>query len=149
MAEFATVLKQLHRMCADNACNDCPVFYQGYCQVLGGGNDMMIESEIERVVMRWAAEHPEPQYPTWEEWQKTNFPGAQLNICLAMFKGNVRQSCASTACRECRHRPIPAEIAKKLGIKPKGGHGNDAACITGAPNERCNAVWRGPNNEGE
>ena len=21
---------------------------------------------------------------------------------------------------------------------------DDAACITGAPNERCNAVWRGP-----
>lgn len=148
MAEFATVLKQLHRMCADNACNDCPVFYQGYCQVLGGGNDMMIESEIERVVMRWAAEHPEPQYPTWEEWQKTNFPDAESAIFPCSFDSKKNVGCNRVeSCKGCRAHPIPAEIAKKLGIKPKGGHGNDAVCITGAPNEQRNAVWRGPCEE--
>lgn len=147
MAEFATVLKQLHRMCADNACNDCPVFYQGYCQVLGGGNDMMIESEIERVVMHWAADHPEPKYPTWNEWWCTNFPNADRNLCPRIFGLRKMQECPVLKCDECRAHPIPAEIAKKLGIKPKGGHGNDAVCITGAPNEQRNAVWRGPCEE--
>lgn len=54
---------------------------------------MMIESEIERVVMRWAAEHPEPQYPTWEEWQKTNFPDAESAIFPCSFdsKKNVNR----------------------------------------------------------
>ena len=26
---------------------------------------------------------------------------------------------------------------------------DDETCVAGAPKERCNAVWRGPNNEGE
>ena len=80
MAEFTTVLKQLRRMCANNGCNDCPVCDK-YCRVLGG----MSESEIERVVMHWAAGHPEPQYPTWEEWQKTNFPDAESAIFPCSF----------------------------------------------------------------
>lgn len=64
MAEFTTVLKQLRRMCVDNACNDCPVCDK-YCRVLDECDSIMSESEVERIVMRWAAEHPEPKYPTW------------------------------------------------------------------------------------
>lgn len=120
MAEFTTVLKQLRRMCANNACNDCPVCDK-YCRVLD-----MIESEIERVVMHWAADHPEPKYPTWEEWQKTNFPDAESAIFPCSFDSKKNVGCKRVeSCKGCRAHPIPAEIAKKLGIKPKGGHGND------------------------
>lgn len=116
MAEFTTVLKQLRRMCANNGCNDCPVCDK-YCRVLGG----MSESEIERVVMHWAAGHPEPQYPTWEEWQKTNFPDAESAIFPCSFDSKKNVGCKRVeSCKGCRAHPIPAEIAKKLGIKPKG-----------------------------
>lgn len=121
MAEFTTVLKQLRRMCANNACNDCPV-YDKYCRVLG----IMSESEVERIVMRWAADNSEPQYPTWEEWQKETFPEAADKICPLMFMDLKPAYCdKSTTCTECRTQHIPIEIAKKLGIKPKGGNGND------------------------
>ena len=114
MAEFTTVLKQLRRMCANNACNDCPVCDK-YCRVLD-----MIESEIERVVMHWAAENSEPQYPTWNEWWCTNFPNADRNLCPRIFELRKMQECPALKCDECRAQPIPAEIANKLGIKPKG-----------------------------
>ena len=117
MAKFTTVLKQLRRMCANNACNDCPVFYQGYCHVLGGE----IESEVERIIMHWAAENSEPQYPTWEEWQKETFPEAADKICPLMFMDFKSANCSrDITCAECRTQRIPAQIAKKLGIKPKG-----------------------------
>lgn len=121
MAEFTTVLKQLRRMCANNACNDCPV-YDKYCRVLG----IMSESEVERIVMHWAAEHPEPKYPTWEEWQKETFPEAADKICPLMFTDFKSADCnKERLCAECRTQHIPAQIAKKLGIKPKGGNDND------------------------
>lgn len=115
IAEFTTVLKQLRRMCANNACNDCPVCDK-YCRVLD-----MSESEVERIVMHWAAEHPEPKYPTWEEWQKETFPEAADKICPLMFMDFKSANCSrDITCAECRTQRIPAQIAKKLGIKPKG-----------------------------
>ena len=46
--------------------------------------------------MEWAEAHPEPEYPTWVEWFN---------------------SMGGVDCGE----PIPADIAEKLGIKPKEG----------------------------
>ena len=116
MAEFTTVLKQLRRMCANNGCNDCPVCDK-YCRVLG----IMSESEVERIVMHWADEHPEPKYPTWEEWQKETFPEAVDNICPLVFMDFGSAKCSrDITWGECRSRGIPVKIAKKLGIKPRG-----------------------------
>jgi hypothetical protein len=68
--------------------------------------------QIEKRVMKWAAEHPEPVYPTWGEWlydmhvvsvqaRQTPLPNLYYTIESAMLK------------------PIPADIAEKLGIEPK------------------------------
>jgi hypothetical protein len=56
-------------------------------------------AHIEQTVTEWAAEHPEPVYPTWGEWlqrlyNSMNYAGIFIT-------------------------PIPADIAEKLGIEPK------------------------------
>ena len=57
--------------------------------------------EFEKRVMSWAAEHP-VVYPTWENWLTT----------LGVQSFNELS------------KPIPADIAQKLGIEPKEGfHG--------------------------
>lgn len=69
-------------------------------------------------IMQRAAEHPEPRYPTWMEWQKANFPDAQV----ALFPCNFARCHKNfSGCFECdfyRESAIPADIAQKLGIKP-------------------------------
>lgn len=55
--------------------------------------------------MRWDADHPEPVYPTWVEW--------------------FREMGVVSPKQEYFHdwllKPIPADIAQKLGIEPKEG----------------------------
>jgi len=60
---------------------------------------------VEKIVMAWAAEHPEPVYPTWEEWLSDKYNLAYNDdFRLAMSR-----------------EYIPADIAEKLGIEPKEG----------------------------
>ena len=55
----------------------------------------------------------------WEEGWKQIFPDALYTPCPGNYgKKYKNTSCASVSCERCRERPIPAEIAKKLGIKP-------------------------------
>ena len=77
--------------------------------------------EVERRVMQWAAEHPEPVYPTWREWQHSMFPDAHKFIRPCEFGSRNRFECDKKICYECKKEPIPADIAEKLGIKPKEG----------------------------
>ena len=80
---------------------------------------------IEQTVMQWAKEHPEPQYPTWKEWQNENFPDAPVEMSPCSFMSRERQGnimgkgCEFLVCSNCISAPIPADIAKKLGIRPK------------------------------
>ena len=55
--------------------------------------------ELERLVMEWAAEHPEPVYPTWAEYLMHVYQ----DVSYARILGET----------------IPADIAEKLGIEPK------------------------------
>lgn len=76
-------------------------------------------------VMDWAAEHPEPRYPSWNRWFRETFPDSiyATSPCPNTFC----RVCDPTAyhgeveCYECKGKPIPADIAEKLGIKPMGG----------------------------
>lgn len=107
MADFQEVIKQWKCRCehCDNNENvECSI--NGY--VCNGFHEMknyMNAEFIERDVMRWAAEHPEPVYPTWFEWLKSvgALPAEQ------------------TICHRGLEQPIPADIAEKLGIKQKDG----------------------------
>ena len=110
MAEFQEVMRQRARMCKSLGA----VCY--YCELEGVGCDgSVLENldRVERTIMDWAADHPEPRYPTWKEWQEATFPEARNQLCINHF---AQAECK--VCTECRSKPIPADIAQKLGIQP-------------------------------
>ena len=124
MAQFIEVMRQAKRMCEafnDSDCRECPI---GDADELECGITVTSEmdcEEVEHRVMQWAAEHPEPVYPTWREWQNSTFPDADTRISPCTFGSKDRFKCDGKTCYECKLEPIPADIAEKLGIKPKEG----------------------------
>lgn len=137
MAEFSEVMKQAKRMC--NAygfeCGPCELHKKyGLCPLCAQVDDHIPADwkldkmeDVERIVMLWAAEHPEQRYPTWKEWQDATFPDADV-LCPRMFVSKTRVVCNRTKmCGECAEDPIPADIAEKLGIKSIGGTEDEKA----------------------
>ena len=112
MSDFVKTMRDWRRMCNafvkqynNDCCKYCRLDHLKSC-----GAIWEIEKgtygNIDETVEAWAAENPEPQYPTWLQWlteQGVISAGGQWNKAFD---------------------PIPADIAKKLGLKPKGG-GND------------------------
>lgn len=123
MSEFTDVMEQAKRMCkafGDGHCSECPIGHANAleCEItVTSGMDC---GEVERRVMQWAAEHPEPVYPTWDEWQNSVFPDAEIDITPCTFGSRDRLNCfLEKKCSTCKEQQIPADIAEKLGIKPK------------------------------
>lgn len=127
MAEFLEVMRQAQRMCDTYDCDHCPLTYESVLCALASDKDLTcsVIKKFESKVMQWAKEHSEPQYPTWKEWQEENFPdiGSKLKPCNFMMAGKwlniIGGSCDCLTCDDCIRQPIPADIAKKLGIRPK------------------------------
>lgn len=123
MSEFTDVMEQARRMCkafGDGHCSECPV---GDANALECGITVTSEmdcKDVERRVMQWATKHPEPVYPTWDEWQNSVFPDAEIDITPCTFGSRDRLNCfLNKKCSTCKEQQIPTDIAKKLGIKPK------------------------------
>ena len=128
MAEhsFQEVMRQWRRMCVafKEGCERCPQYceYQCYNTVKRVFEHGDIES-LESNVMSWAAENPEPVYPTWREWLikrglidfKVDFKSLSYSPYLAL-QGSPVIECLNAKASE----PIPADIAQKLGIELKG-----------------------------
>ena len=107
MAEFVEVMRQMKRMCANLSptCNGCKLCLGKGTNEFCGEQPKDILSNltlVESVVMQWAAEHPEPVYPTWRELLGKLYPDAELIM-------------------DAIDQKIPADIAEKLGIEPKEG----------------------------
>ena len=113
MTEFQEVMRQGQRMCKRfKTCGHCPIYDAKLpCPFIDVTNDK--NDVIERIIMGWATEHPEPRYPTWKEWQEATFPEARNQLCINHFASAECKGCAA-----CRSKPIPADIAQKLGIQP-------------------------------
>lgn len=128
MAEFQVVMREVRRMCREHGstCMGCPIFNfnlfgNSSCKLKEGIYGEADFKELEAAVMKWANEHPEPRYPSWNEWQKANFPEACEQLCLKSFMNRIEAECSHfELCDECLNRPITADIAEKLGIKPIG-----------------------------
>ena len=130
MAQFTEVMRQARRMCSSfgGECSDkCPLncaiqvetdCYRNLCICVGGGFEEAYKL-IEERVMRWAAKHPEPVYPTWREWQRSMFPDADADMSPCEYGRRDRFDCGNKSCAECMAEPIPAYSAEKLGIKPR------------------------------
>lgn len=103
-------------------CGKCPAgrlrSENGVCLVRRIANVDNCEEQIEGL-KAWAKEHPEPVYPSWDEAWKNLFTGAVKAPCPRAFFGC--ECMVDIGCAKCGSRPIPAEIAEKLGIKPKEG----------------------------
>ena len=116
MAEYVEVMKQAKRMCEarGDTCLGCPVDGGGTCVFMKGPWGLTEEkiAETEKIVMEWAAEHPEPRYPNWIDWLYQ----------MGVYRDEKRNGNVHTCClTENAYLPIPADIAEKLGIKPIGG----------------------------
>lgn len=109
MAEFVQTMKNWRRMCDSMqgqkaACTKCPLGAD-LCKGPWQEEKMPPWELAERRINTWAAEHPEPVYPTWGEYIRsiTGLDPVEVNgMRLALT------------------RTIPADIAQKLGIEPKG-----------------------------
>lgn len=119
MAEFITMMNEYKRLCDTyTGCCGCPFDGLNLCEKLTVmSNDNL--NKFEQIVMKWSKEHPEPKYPTWEEWLGKEFGVSVIDmICKfypCIFTGEIKQ-CGD--CTDCRKRAIPKEVAEKLGIKP-------------------------------
>lgn len=118
MTDFVQTMKDWRRMCnkyfkgKNWVCNKtCPMYAFEVCSKpmnkyptpLEIGDDLA--HEIECVIMTWAAEHPEPVYGTWLEFIKRFETGERKSDNdFIIWMGTT---------------PIPANIAEKLGLKPK------------------------------
>lgn len=128
MAEFVEVMRTARRMCNEmDECEVCPL-YDGFseCCLLSDGSLCHMDSDFARYeadIMKWGAENPEVRYPTWREWQQENFPDANGPMCPCAFMRMVDAHCVDyngrNSCMDCAKQQIPANVAKKLGIKPK------------------------------
>lgn len=123
--DFVQVMKDWRRMCNSvpgksefkSLCSDkesgyvCPLKYNGLCcKAIASQTDEDIISG-ENIIAAWAAEHPEPVYPTWAEWLVDSgvFPQMMSTIPSVAFN-TIRDSLSVE---------IPADTAQKLGIEPK------------------------------
>lgn len=129
MAEFQTVIQEAARICREHAgCGNCPLremvnMADIYCPIPNVRK--LNAAKVEAAVMDWAAEHPEPRYPSWHEAWKQLFPDGQGSPCPSAYGMRYEPEwCGSDDCKRCKYRPIPADIAEKLGIKPIWGSEN-------------------------
>lgn len=114
MAEhsFQEVMRQYKRMCRGKAYSACDFykFKMSLSQQMACLRFLKeYPVEAEALVMNWAAENPEPVYPTWGEWL----------MSIGVING-VHPYGAIDALGNLK-QPIPADIAQKLGIEPKEG----------------------------
>ena len=112
VAEFIEVARAKRRMCNAHKkkCSECKL--QENCSLLNvfAYKDNEVK-KLENEVMSWAAEHPEPVYPTWVEYL----------VGIGVIPHEIRLETADALMDTHLLKPICADIAQKLGIEPKEG----------------------------
>lgn len=116
MAEFVQTMKDWRRMCKayttddESCCEGCRVvdFHECGCGAIFEMNDSTDWQRYADAIAAWAAEHPEPVYPTWEQF------------IAEMYLRSGRTKYHNITEWEINER-ISADIAQKLGIEPKEG----------------------------
>lgn len=121
MAEFQEVIRQKNRMCQSVLCCKCDIYLMcgqelSECPQFISNNP----KKAEEVIMAWAKENPEPVYPLWGEWLVSI--GAAHNAPTGIPFQTADGRIIDPPWEICvdLYEPIPADIAQKLGIRPKG-----------------------------
>lgn len=119
MAEFQEVARHWKRMCKRywtvTSCHGCPIaeYEKAYEACATFESDV---EKMEELVMSWAAEHPEPVYPTWGEWLYEHG--------VVGVKHSLRYEEDWTIEHYLTPKindSIPADLAEKLGLEPNEG----------------------------
>lgn len=118
MAEYVEVMKQKKRMCNSTLCCKCDIFHLSgenieNCPQFISNNP----SKAEKIIMSWAAKHPEPVYPTWIAWLMSKGIIPTNYMAANSTDSGVRAGTFYVTSKA--FAPISADIAKKLGIQPK------------------------------
>lgn len=112
MADFKDIMRDWKRMCDyysqddDSCCQACPITLAGKdCYTIYEVDDAAYFDGIESVVSKWAEEHP-VEYPYMIDvlQEVFNMPNGLSSMNIWEWINTIH---------------IPADIAKKLGIKPK------------------------------
>jgi len=116
VAEFQEVMRQWGRLCTQHCtenADDCVGCLLGdtRADVCGSyAKDNADDAkELERLVMEWAEEHPEPVYPNWSQWL----------VSIGVIPKEIDNSQYLAIIKLGLIKPIPADIAQKLGLEPK------------------------------
>lgn len=91
--------------CPLEDCSCLPIYYD-----VNYGKSDTDYAFVEREVSAWAAENPEPVYPTWGEWL---IKQGVLKAGTTTMHGITWQPVGDNL-----FEPIPANIAEKLDLKP-------------------------------
>ena len=118
MAEYSAVIKEAKRMCwhytqggNHDKCPMYPACNVSQCRKIAFERP----ADFEERVMAWAAEHPEPVYPTWGDWF------AERGDLIKLWRNIKVCSAHGAGVIGFLYTTIPADIAQKLGIEPKEG----------------------------
>lgn len=125
MAEFQEVMRQWKRRCEHcDAKEDARCYVHGYtCEAFNKMKDCTNFKFVEEDIMKWAEEHPEPVYPTWREWLiKLGIVSFDVDFrALLDTRPTTLANTVKAYINEEGSKPIPADIAEKLGLQPKEG----------------------------
>ena len=123
MADFVQTMKDWARMCASiqggiAKCDNCPLF-KVLCQYKP--NEKVDLAGDEKIIEKRDEDNPEPVYPTWAEW--LNSAGLTKHdtgqFCVRMPNQYSYEVKEVDILNEAAYKPIPADIAEKLGIEPQ------------------------------
>lgn len=124
MAQFVEVMEQARRICLEHPgdCDGCPLHDDdGLVCRFDLGEKYLYYDIAERIVLKWAEEHPEQVYPNWKEAWKKLFPNAREVPCPRKYFDEGCFPifiCAKHDCDRCKALQMDPEIAEKLGIRP-------------------------------
>ena len=107
MAEFTEIMRQWKRMCkAHLRCDNCPLVNLECYNHPPARWTYHSDKVVESIIRAWAAEHPEPIYPTWEEFLSLyglfEPDGEGFRICVDKLNASM-----------------DADVAIRLGIESK------------------------------
>ena len=115
MTDFAQTMHNWKRMCEyfekqyEQDCCD-------YCPLTGCGAIWEMDKEnwedFEKKINTWAAENPEPKYPTWREFIK------EMGLTNERKVAGCNGVTTYDTLNEKADEPIYPEMAEKLGLKP-------------------------------
>ena len=122
MAEYSVVIREAKRMCwhytqggNHDKCPMYPACNVSQCRKIAFERP----ADFEARVMQWAAEHPEPVYPTWGEWLLSVGAAKKIptGIPYQLADGHIVEP--SWEIVVLTGERIPNDTAEKLGIEPK------------------------------